>query len=428
MRPFALKGLAAGAALLAASPASAECLPFLDALRLAAERDPGVDAARAELAEASADLKDARSLTRPQLSAFGRTGVGDLGAVNSVVQNQVGLRASQRVYGFGDARFAREAARREKAASAEAVRQEKLSAAQRAGEAYLDLLEAEAQLQATEERRRYFGDLLRSVEALLSRGGATRSEHADVAARLADAEAAAQELRFFQERARTQLEIDTGGAVEACPAAQVGKALDSLGGEFEDPAAAVGAALAASPGLKELERRAESFDAARRRERRSRFPVIDVVGVAAYASRGETGVYEYQDRVGIDVTLPLYSGAALGARYDRAAARGAFAEAEAARARRALREETSIAVRRIASLKAQAESRSVVEEHKSRELAAAYAEYERGVRTLRELVETRLDYEEAVLDRIRVNFELQRRALDLVTLTAQLPIAPEARR
>lgn len=421
-----LMGAASLSLALAATPAAAaQCLSFEDTLELAARSDPGVEAARAERREAAADLKDARSLSRPQLSGFGRTGLGDVGAVNSVVQNQVGLRASQRVYDFGDARLAREAARNRERAGVETIRQEKLYAAQAAGEAYLDLLEAEAQLQATNDRRQYFQDLLQSVEALLSRGGATRSERADVAARLADAEAASLELRFLKERARTQIEIDTGIASPLCAAPGVDRYLDAQTDIFQDANFTVEAALANSPVLKSLERRADSFDAARRREKRARLPVIEIVGVAAYASNGSSGVYEFQDRVGVDISIPLYSGSSLSAQYERAEARDALAGAELARARRQLREDVRISFQRILSLQAQLISRQSVEDHKREELAAANAEYERGVRTLRDLIDTRLDYEDAMLERIRAAFELKRRHLDLLTLTARLPVDAE---
>jgi protease secretion system outer membrane protein len=409
-------------AALLAPGAAAQCLSFGEAMELAASQDPNVEAARAEKREAAADLKEARSLTRPQLTGFGRTGLGDAGAVNSIVQNQFGLRASQRLYDFGDARLAREAARSREAAGEENIRQEQLLSAQDAAGNYLDHLEADAQLRATEERQRYFQDLLRSVEALLGRGGATTSERADVAARLADAEAAALELRFLKDSAATQIELGTGTDLPMCDAASTDAVLGHDVLAFATIDEAVEAALWSNPSIKSLEKRADSFDAEHRREKRARLPVIEVVGIAAYASNGSSGVYDFQERVGIDVSIPLYSGSSLSARSDRAEARGALAGADAARARRQLREDVSITFQRILSLQAQLVSRQSVEGHKSDEFAAANKEFGHGVRTLRDLIETRLDFEDAMLDRIRVEFELKRRRLELLTLTARLPV------
>lgn len=418
-----LIGVVGLTAPVAASPMSDNCLTIEDAMKLSASRDPNVQAARAERMEAAADVKDARALRRPKLDSFARTGVGDVGAIDSVVQNQVGLRASQRVFDFGDSRLALQAARSREMAGVETVRQEQVFAAQDTAIAFIDLLEADAQLEATQERRRYFNDLLQSVETLLSRGGATRSERADIAARLADAEAVEQELRFLKARARTQIELDTGLETQACPAAG---ALDELSARhqdvFDNVDVAMDAALTQSPVLRSLELKADSLDAVRQREKRARLPAIDLVGVAAYASRGSDGIYEFQDRIGVDISIPLYSGASLDARYERAEARNSFAVAEAARARRRLREEVRVAYQRILSLESQLLSRRSVEAHKREELDAANVEYERGVRTLRELIETRLDFEDAMLNRIGVAFELQRQRLDLLSLTGRLPV------
>ena len=410
---------------LIAPNAAAQCLSFGDAMERAASQDPDVEAARAEKREAMADLKEARSLTRPQLTGFGRTGVGDVGAVNSVVQNQFGLRASQRIYDFGDARLAREAARSRQAAGEQNIRQERIVSAQETASAYLDHLEADAQLRATEGRLHYFGDLLQSVEALLDRGGATISERADVAARLADAEAAALELRFLKDSAETRIELDTGTDLPLCDAYSADAILGGEALAFATIDEAVETALWNNPSLKALEKRADSFDAERQREKHARMPIIEVVGIAAYASNGSSGIYDFQERVGIDVSIPLYSGSSLSARSDRAAARGALASADVAKARRQLREDVSITFQRILSLQAQLFSRQSVEDHKSEEFEAAKREFEHGVRTLRDLIETRLDYEAAMLDRIRAEFELKRRKLELLSLTAQLPVASD---
>lgn len=423
-----LMGAASLALALTATPtATAQCLSFEETLELAARSDPNVVAARAERREATADLKEARSLSRPQLSGFGRSGLGDVGAVNSVVQNQFGLRASQRIYDFGDARLAREAAKSRELAGTEGIRQEQLVAAREAAGAYLNHLEAKAQLDATEARYAYFQDLLHSVDTLLGRGGATRSERADVAARLAEAQAAALELRFLRDRASTRISITTGQAMALCGISSADAVLETGAAMFETMDEAVEAALFNSPSLKSLERQADSFDASRQRARRARLPVVELVGVAAYASNGSSSIYDFQERIGIDVSIPLYSGSSLTARYERADARDALAGADAARARRQLREEVSITFQRILSLQGQLVSRHSIEEQKQLEVVAAMMEFDRGTRTLRDLIEIRLDYEDATLERIRAEFELKRRKLALLTLTAQLPFEPGLR-
>ena len=107
------------------------CLRFEDVLKLSALRDPSVTISKAQESEADAEIKDAKSLFRPQISAFGRSGFGDTGVVDSSISNQIGVRASQRVFDFGDSKYARQAATSGFQASLEDTRQAKLQAAQR---------------------------------------------------------------------------------------------------------------------------------------------------------------------------------------------------------------------------------------------------------------------------------------------------------
>jgi len=133
-----------------------QCLRFDNVLKLAAQRDPTVIIAKAQETEADAEIKDAKSLFRPQISAFGRSGFGDTGVVDSSISNQVGLRASQRVFDFGDSKYARQAADSAFKASLEDTRQAQLQAALRTGFSYLEFIEAEEQIQLTNRRRDYF--------------------------------------------------------------------------------------------------------------------------------------------------------------------------------------------------------------------------------------------------------------------------------
>jgi len=121
-----------------------------------ARRDPSVLLAQAERVAADADLAEARSLYRPQVSTFARTGVGDVGLVDSALQNQIGLRASQRVYDFGDARFAREAAQFSQTATRYAEEEAKTEAALQTGIAALNALEAQERIAISQERASYF--------------------------------------------------------------------------------------------------------------------------------------------------------------------------------------------------------------------------------------------------------------------------------
>ncbi|MEL6259221.1 MAG: TolC family protein, partial [Pseudomonadota bacterium] len=172
------------------------CLAFDDALTAAADNDPAVDIARADLANAQAGLEEARSLYRPQLSAFARTGVGDTGLVDSQFENQFGFRASQRVFDFGDAGLARRATREGVNARKSDVLGARDEAALSAGVAFLNWSRATEQLAATAERGAYFERQLEAVEEALAEGGATVVDRAEVASEKAAAEAARFELEL----------------------------------------------------------------------------------------------------------------------------------------------------------------------------------------------------------------------------------------
>ena len=422
-----------GACLLAAlitAPAMAQnaspltsstdsCLRFEDVLKLSALRDPSVTISKAQESEADAEIKDAKSLFRPQISAFGRSGFGDTGVVDSSISNQIGVRASQRVFDFGDSKYARQAATSGFQASLEDTRQAKLQAAQRTGFSYLEFVEAEEQIELTKRRRDYFSQQLFAIDNLLSRGAATRTERASVASQLADADAFVLELNFRREQAITQIQIDTGTNAMLCNPSATQSVLKQKMARLENPEIAAQIALDKNPGISALSKRADSLEAIRKREKRSRLPIIDVVATGSYSSIGGFDQFAFRDRIGVDISVPLYSGNAIGARNQRASARHAIARGRVLDAERQLRKDVSIGYRRTLSLQSQLLSRQDVEEQTRLQFEAAEIEQKAGAKTLRDLVEIRLEYEQAGFQRIRTKYDLMRQQLQLLTLTAR---------
>lgn len=399
---------------------SQSCLRFEDVLKLSAQRDPSVTISRAQESEADAEIKDAKSLFRPQISAFGRSGFGDTGVVDSSISNQIGVRASQRVFDFGDSKYARRAATFGFEASVEDTRQAKLLAAQRTGLSYLEWVEAEEQIELTKRRRDYFSQQLFAVDSLLSRGAATRTERASVASQLADADAFVLELNFRKEQAITQIQIDTGTTAMLCNSSSTQGILQQKMARLDNPETAAQIALTKNPGINALSKRADSLEAIRKREKRSRLPVIDVVATGSYSSIGGIDQFAFKDRIGVDVSVPLYSGNAIGARNQRASARQAIAQGRVLDAERQLRKDVSIGYRRSLSLQSQLLSRQDVEEQTRLQFEAAEIEQKAGAKTLRDLVEIRLEYEQAGFQRIRTKYDLMRQQLQLLTLTASV--------
>lgn len=396
------------------------CLGFEDAVAVAALRDPGIAASRAERDIAVADLREARSLYKPQISAFGRIGLGDVGVADSVVQNQVGLRVAQRVVDFGNAKLTRNEAMANVQAGEEDIRVRRLDAGLNVSLAYIDVLDAEARLAATHQRTEYFERQLSAVDAVIDVGGATRSERAEVAAQLAQGHAFALELQFAKERAETQLQVDTGLDRGTCSAAAVEATIQRMFDEVGSMEDAIGEATSSNPAVRAMERRADGLEIARRREKRARWPVVSLVSIGAYSSAGASDDFEFQDRIGIDISVPLFSGNALAARADRATAQSAAARGEARRIRRELEKEVSILYRRIVSMQAQFLRRGDVASELQIQFDAARIEYESGARTLPDLVEVRLEYERAAIARIAMRYDLLRRKVEMLALTARL--------
>lgn len=401
-----------------------QCLTLQTAMTVSARRDPSVLLAQAEQASADADLAQARSLFRPQISSFARTGAGDVGLVDSVLQNQIGLRASQRVFDFGDARFAREAARFGQDASRLETDQVKAEAALETGLVGLNALEAQAQIAISFERAAYFERQLASIDTLLADGGATRTERANIASRLAEAKSIIVELQLQQEQALQRVEIDTGLKPELCEKEVQATYLRSALGVFPDLEAAIQSASLNNPASKALANRVRSETALVRRQRAQRFPVIEVVAISAFSSVGPLQDLTQQNRLGLDVSLPLYSGGAQSAQISRARAEEAAATARVAENERDLRLDITAAYARITSLGELLERRGEVVAQSQIRFEAANTQFEFRAITLPELIEARIEYENAQREAVMTEFDLLRQYLDLLALTAQLDVGP----
>lgn len=405
-----------------AAAQSDNCLSFEMALQLAAERAPEVAGAVAAQDEAAANYREAESLRLPQVSTFGRTASGDSGLTGSQIENQVGVRLSQRLYDFGDSHYAMAAASRSMDQKAHELRAQQINASGRLADAYLMHLEAEAMIDVIAERRDYFDRQRVAVEALLETGGATRADRAQIAAQLAEAEADALELNFMRERAGTRIREYTGYAPDAlCDAAAAASDLDRALDGITTVHDAVDLTLSQNPGLAAQAQAVRVLDAQRERARRSRLPVIEAVGIASYVYDDFSETWDARDRVGIDVSVPLYTGEALQARGDRAVARLEQEESGLRSMQRQLREQAEIVFRRSMSLRAQLVRREAVARSQFEYFDAVSGEFSFGLGTLPDLIDARLAYERAELDVIGARYTLLRQRLELMGLTARMP-------
>lgn len=395
------------------------CISIGEAFQRAATRAPVFQIANARVGEASADVTEARSLFRPRVSGFGRSGAGDTGIVDSGVSNQVGARASQRIFDFGDAKYARLAAQSELESREYEADQAANSAIVQTALAILQLQQVSAQQALTEARRDFFARQYDAVNNLLDVGGATLTDAANIASRLAETDAFNLELEFVKERAQTEIEIDTESSVPLCEhELDVAKLVpDSF--ELFSTETAVATAINNNLTLKALDKRVDNLDAQKERQKRSRLPVIEVVGTSSYSSFDAFDDFDFNNRIGVDVSVP-FAGGTLKSDAARATARLNLSRAELNRAEKELEERIKITLKRIRSLEAQIPQFKIIEEQMFIQFEAAQTEETIGTKTLSDIIDIRLQYEDAGLRRINSQFELQREKLTLLEMTGVL--------
>ncbi len=411
--------------VMASSTAAAQaqsCMSLSELMRVGIGQSPEVAVAQSRLDQAEADIDEARSLRRPQVTSFGRTGVGDTGLTSSQIENQVGVRVSQRVYDFGDSRLAINAAEFNSESLAYSLASQEAQTAFTIAFAYLAGLEAGEMIGVISERRDYFARQEAAVTELLARGGATRAERAQVSAQRAEAEADVLELQSQQQQAESRLRAYTGLLVNTCAAGPVTGELEGGLAGLSSVDLLWDAVFSRNPEIAAAQRAVRSLDAQRERERRERLPVIDVVGISSYTYDDQREDWEARDRVGIDVSVPLYTGNAIGARRDRAQARLQQSENELRQLQRDLGERAEVSYRRVLALEAQLSRRQDVAQNQREYFEAIEGEFEFGLGTLPDLVEARLAYETAALDVVRLQFELARERLELLLLADRLPL------
>jgi len=397
------------------------CISFKSALDLASLNSPKVAIAKADLDVAQADLTDAKSLRRPQISAFTRSGFGDEGLVNTAIENQVGLRASQRIFDFGDSRLAREAAEEEITAQENLILSERSRAMLEAGIAYIDWLDASERLDATVERANYFLEELSALKLVLDSGGATISELAEISAESADAEADRFELEFEQQQALTLLHVTTRAKSKPCKkeTTDLDQHLDILTNE-NGSAGVLTRALNQNAEVKALASFAKKLDIEAERQRRSRLPILEIVGITSLTSDRRFDNFEFRERIGFDATVPLYTGSSLSAKSDKARAQAQRAQNRAEEQKRLLEEQVVTTHKRALLLNAQLGRRQAVIEFREMELEAAKSGYENNIRTLPELVDVRLQLEDARLVEVRTRYDYYRQVLILKSLIGTL--------
>ena len=188
--------------------------------------------------------------------------------------------------------------------------------------------------------------------------------------------------------------------------------------EFND--VDVEAALLNNPDIMRANEDIDALDSDRKRERLNRTPIIEAVGITSYSYIDQRNEWEYRDRLGVDVSIPLLSGSALSARVRGADADLSRAKFEREQIRRELHEDITLTHRDLLSIWAQYERRKHVEAMQLEKFKAAKLEFESGMKTLPDLIEDRLEYEQSRLVTESLKYERLRQQVNLLALTGRL--------
>jgi len=329
--------------LLGASPL-AKAMTLTEALEAARAHDPQYQAAQFELEAARQGLPIARSVLFPQVSlSYGNSGVSGTREFPNGLSQQVNVRVDyespQTALNLRMPLFNYEAwSRIDQAAvqvrGAEAsFRARGLELTERVATAYLQALEAHAQLSLAEAEMKALNEQFLRAEQRLRRGEGTRTEEAQALASVEVARARASDTRERVMLAAARLRRLTGQVPvflrDIVPAYRPQVSAEGGLREWTD------AAMSQSP---VIEARAMAMEAARlsvRRAQAGHLPRLDLVGSVTRSRNESLSNLDQTSNLrslGIQLTVPLFSGFGV-------VAQTRLAEADRARAEQELRNE-----------------------------------------------------------------------------------------
>lgn len=393
---------------------SARCLGLDQAVGLALAFDPRIDSARAGQGIARSDLMAARSRDLPQLSLFGQTGFNDTAPLERRRDDQVGIQLQQELYSFGGRRLAKEAAKARLEASRYDVEQARADIAQGAAIAFLDFFRANRLVDLFKEQEAAFGRDAATANSRLERQVITLTDASQIKARYARAQSDSINALVEAEVARSRLAILVDRPVSCINPKSIetyveprAAAILTLNG-----ADAVDEAFVRSPSLRAARTNVRAAQASKEEARRAGLPVLSLSAFSLYGWEEEVDLFgnERNDRVeesrvGLNLTQDLYAGGRL--RAQRLAAKSRLKAAQADErlerlvvedaVRRSLAQATAFREAGFAFFEARREARI--------QLDATTTEYERGTKTLTDLVLATEDFYTAASQELNARYE-----------------------
>ena len=396
--------LAASAALalaLAGSAAAqdAGCLGFEAAMRSALDFDPRIEGASAQADAARANVLASQALDRPSVSLFGQYGFGDTQPIDRTRDDQVGVQATIDLYTFGQRKAAQAAAQAQLQAARLGVKAARADIAEGVAIAYLDVLQAASVLDLARGQAETYARDAELSQSRLDRAIITLTDASQIRARFAVAQSDVVNAEVAYEAALVRLSVLADLPV-ACVAED--SATRTLGADAQtvlalSPEAAAERAKARSYQLRQARAGRRAAEASYDEAKRANLPTLSANAFALYnygeaavfedgVFAGTENVFDGQERVGLALRQDLYAGGRNAARRADARARVRQARSDVDfqalvledRVKRALVQARAAREAGLGLLEASREGRI--------QLDATTREYERGTKTLTDLV------------------------------------------
>lgn len=418
MRALAGLALAAGLAAPVDAQTEASCIPFTTALSMAAAFSPDAQVELAQRDEALARLDELRAHAWPQVSLFGKSLAGDADLSDARLANQVGVRLTQDVFDFSKRQLREEAAQYDLQSARLLVEASRDITALEAGSAYLDALKAQEQKAALAEDVEFLALLARTLTELLAKSEATVDEVLEANARLAAMRSQIAQLTLIETQASVTARLLTGLATFApCPSPNLDGELAVSHARLSASDVAVQQAVADHPRVQAAMRAASARSADANFEKRAWLPTLRGVGTVGVAQ--DNGLSDWRDRssVGLEFSMPIFSGGGQTAREGAAAARARQAQKSRDAAALEIEQELRRASQAFELGRVQLESRIAAANFKRDQLKLLRQAYEEHARTLRELVEVQAEFTANELSAIASRYELLAAGLKLYVLS-----------
>lgn len=307
-----------GIAMSCALSVEAQCYSITDAVFHARDISPQVASANYLVKQGEYTVQGLKSQKRPQVSAFLRSGVGDGSLQTAQRDNQYGVEMSYRLYDFGRSRFELKSAQSEAEASKSNVDRLERAISDELLRALIQLQYADALKLIYEERLSVLRTRLEKADKQLEQKTITIMDHSRLYSEVATTSYELTEARAQSESALLlvrQLLRDDLACVnieELATFISVNRVIDV--DELLEQ-------LPLNAEWLEMQKRVEAASYESRSVARNWLPEVSASAFSSQTYNDTTDRFEDRDRLGIQVSAPLYDGGVRRSETNRARAR-----------------------------------------------------------------------------------------------------------